>query len=62
MLVHGDNLIQKENHKEKYTDSESKRFLIEIRTEYQKWKDENEMLKGPFSELNDSDVNLIYKE
>lgn len=61
MLVHGDNLIQKENHKEKYTDSESKRFLIEIRTEYQKWKDENEMLKGPFSELNDSDVNLIYK-
>jgi len=37
MFVHGDNLKQKESHKEKYTDQEAKSFLVEIRTMYDKW-------------------------
>lgn len=49
MLVHGDNLTQKEGHTEKYTDKESKKFLTEIRAEYSKWRDGNEKLIGPLS-------------
>ncbi|MCC7439519.1 MAG: Bpu10I family restriction endonuclease [Armatimonadetes bacterium] len=58
MLVHGDNLTQKENHTEKYTDKEAKRFLKEIRVEYVKWSNANEKLKGPFAnqEKNDSEI------
>jgi hypothetical protein len=33
-LVHGSNLEQKENHRTKYRDVESKKYLSEIRTEY----------------------------
>ena len=35
-LVHGSNLEQKENHRTKYRDVESKKYLSEIRTEYDK--------------------------
>lgn len=61
MFVHGDNLTQKENHKEKYTDKESKQFLIEIRAEYEKWKKANEDLKGPFSSPDKKDKGIIQK-
>jgi hypothetical protein len=44
MFVHGDNLKQKESHKEKYTDQEAKQFLAEIRIEYDKWNKANEEL------------------
>jgi hypothetical protein len=59
MLVHGNNLTQKENLKEKYIDKESKKFLKEIRVEYEKWKSENERLKGPFIKLDKSDAKII---
>jgi hypothetical protein len=59
MLVHGDNLTQKENHNEKYTDKESKKFLTEIRAEYSKWKDGNEKLIGPFSKPSKKDNQII---
>jgi len=61
MFVHGDNLTQKENHKGKYTDKESKKFLLEIRVEYEKWKKANENLKGPFSIPNKKDKEIIQK-
>lgn len=61
MFVHGDNLTQKENHKEKYTDKESKQFLLEIRAEYEKWKKANEDLKGPFSIPDKKDKEIIQK-
>lgn len=61
MFVHGDNLTQKENHKEKYTDPESKKFLFEIRTEYDKWKKANEELRGPFSLQKENDKEIIQK-
>ncbi len=34
MFVHGNNLEQKENHKTKYRDAESRQYLLEIRLEY----------------------------
>ena len=45
MFVHGDNLKQKESHKEKYTDQEAKNYLAEIRIEYDKWNKANERNK-----------------
>jgi hypothetical protein len=59
MHVHGDNLIQKENHREKYTDEESKQYLSEIRAEYEGWKNANESLKGPFVISTEDDVEII---
>jgi len=59
MHVHGDNLIQKENHQEKYIDKESKQFLKEIRVEYTKWSKANDKLKGPFSEPTEKDIDII---
>lgn len=47
MYVHGDNLTQKEAHKTKYLDKESRSYLKEIRTKYNKWKKANESLIGP---------------
>lgn len=61
MFVHGDNLKQKESHKEKYTDQEAKQFLAEIRVEYDKWNVANEELKGPFSNILESDIAIINK-
>ncbi|MEH2284689.1 MAG: Bpu10I family restriction endonuclease [Nostoc sp.] len=48
-LVHGSNLEQKENHRTKYRDVDSKKYLTEIRTEYNKWRSANLELVGPTS-------------
>jgi hypothetical protein len=61
MFVHGDNLKQKESHKEKYTDQEAKNYLAEIRIEYDKWNKANEELKGPFSAIDEGDFEIINK-
>jgi hypothetical protein len=59
MFVHGNNLQQKEAHKTKYLDSDSRRYLIEIRVEYDKWRAANEVLKGPISEFSVNDSQII---
>jgi len=59
MYVHGDNLKQKEVHKTKYLDKMSRRYLIEIRKEYDKWKAANEKLKGPFVKPGKQDKKII---
>ena len=60
MFVHGDNLKQKESDNiKKYNDQKSKKFLAEIRKEYDKWKTANEKLKGPFSVVSKSDSEVI---
>ena len=59
MFVHGDNLKQKESHKEKYIDIDSKKYLAEIRKKYDKWNSENMALKGPFSVVSESDIEII---
>lgn len=59
MYVHGDNLIQKENHGTKYRDATSISYLKEIRTEYDKWCKANEALKGPHIEVKETDSEII---
>ena len=59
MLVHGNNLEQKENHQTKYKDAESHRYLAEIRIRYDKWKAANEGLRGPTAEVGNDDVKVI---
>ena len=61
MFVHGDNLKQKESHKEKYIDQEAKTYLAEIRIEYDKWNKANEELKGPFAVIDEGDFEIINK-
>ena len=47
MFVHGDNLSQKERHRTKYADTQSRQYLAEIRVAYDEWKRRNSALKGP---------------
>ena len=47
MHVHGDNLQQKETAEVKYADAEARRFLREIRQQYEVWRTANQELKGP---------------
>ena len=59
MHVHGDNLIQKETRDAKYADAESRRFLAEIRREYERWKQANQALLGPTKVLTPRDSEII---
>lgn len=59
MLVHGRNLEQKENHRTKYRDAISRRYLIEIRTRYDAWKEANETIIGPITEKTEEDSAII---
>lgn len=61
MLVHGNNLEQKESHPSKYRDSESVKFLKEVRLKYNEWKKANEDLKGPTKEEKEGDEKIIEK-
>jgi Bpu10I restriction endonuclease len=58
-LVHGSNLEQKENHGKKYRDGNSKKYLSEIRLEYDKWQSANLQLIGPTSTPTDEDNAII---
>ncbi|MEH2224945.1 Bpu10I family restriction endonuclease [Nostoc sp.] len=58
-LVHGSNLEQKENHRTKYRDADSKKYLGEIRTEYDKWCSANLELVGPTSTPTAEDDAII---
>jgi hypothetical protein len=59
MLIHGNNLEQKENHQTKYRDEESRRYLAEIRVRYNQWKSANESLVGPVAETAENDSEII---
>lgn len=61
MLVHGNNLEQKENHQTKYRDAESRRYLAEIRIRYDQWKAANEALVGPTADISKNDDKIIAK-
>ncbi|MBD2597336.1 Bpu10I family restriction endonuclease [Nostoc spongiaeforme FACHB-130] len=60
-LVHASNLEQKENHRTEYRDTDSRRYLSEIRTEYDKWHTANLELVGPTSEFTERDDEIIAK-
>lgn len=59
MFTHGNNLTQKETHGKKYLDEESRRFLAEIREQYEIWKQANADLHGPFGEKSNNDSEII---
>lgn len=61
MYIYGNNLTQKENHKTKYTDDLSKKYLAEIREKYDEWKKANEGLHGPCIEKTNNDFGTIEK-
>ncbi|MFY7997316.1 MAG: Bpu10I family restriction endonuclease [Candidatus Kapaibacteriota bacterium] len=61
MHVHGDNLQQKEQHTSKYLDAESKQYLSEIRHQYEIWRSQNEVLKGPSIEKSTIDAEILQK-
>ncbi|MGH2507038.1 MAG: Bpu10I family restriction endonuclease [Gammaproteobacteria bacterium] len=61
MFVHGDNLEQKEQHKTKYRDATSRKYLAEIRAKYDVWKKANETLKGPLDKAKKGDHALLRK-
>ena len=58
-LVHGSNLEQKEKHRTKYRDAESRKYLSEIRSEYDRWYSANLQLIGPTSKLTERDDEII---
>jgi Bpu10I restriction endonuclease len=60
-LVHGSNLEQKEKHRTKYRDADSRKYLNEIRSEYDKWHTANIELVGPRSEVTEQDDSIISK-
>ena len=59
MHVHGDNLRQKETSDAKYVDAESRRFLKEIRKEYDLWQKANDTLVGPTRLVSESDSGML---
>ena len=59
VYVHGDNLLQKENHMTKYLDEESKQYLREIREKYEPWKAANLSISGPKREIQENDEAII---
>ncbi|TVU52558.1 MAG: Bpu10I family restriction endonuclease [Arthrospira sp. PLM2.Bin9] len=59
MFVHGNNISQKENHKTKYRDDESRRYLAEIRLHYEQWKSANQSLIGPGSKAHPNDLVIM---
>lgn len=59
MFIHGQNITHKENHKTKYTDQISKKYLQEIRLKYDEWKKANENLIGPEKNRGDNDGEVI---
>lgn len=60
-FVHGSNLKQKEEHRTKYLDAQSRQYLAEIRPRYEDWKQRNLELKGP-SILSTADDKEIVVE
>ena len=48
VYVHGNNILQKLNHRRKYTGDSSVLYLKQISERYEIWKEKNLELKGPF--------------
>lgn len=59
MFVHGDNLTQKINAVRKYNDETANKYLAEIKIEYEKWKNANLDLKGPFADASERDKDIL---
>lgn len=58
-LIHGSNLSQKEAHRAKYQDGDSRRYLLEIRQKYNEWHDANMQLNGPSDHILEEDKGTV---
>lgn len=58
-LVHGANLVQKEAHRSKYRDEDSRRYLLEIRDKHNQWYQANLLLNGPNTQIQVNDKQII---
>ena len=61
MFVHGDNLRQKENSVNKYSDETAKKHLAEIRLKYDVWQKANAELIGPKKATAPNDNAVLTK-
>jgi hypothetical protein len=61
VLAHGANIKQKENHRTKYRDPASRRYIREIRAKYDEWHAANVALRGPFREPTPNDARTVAK-
>lgn len=59
MHVHENNLVQKETHRTKYRDEQSRLYLEEIRQRYDEWKAANLALKGPTKDKTYDDSRIL---
>jgi hypothetical protein len=59
MHVHGDNLHQKETTDAKYADAQSRKYLREIRKQYEVWQKANQELKGPTKTAIPQDSEIL---
>lgn len=61
VFVHGNNIQQKKNSKDKYRDETSINYLSEIEGKYIEWKEKNINLKGPYcnDENQGEDLRII---
>lgn len=57
--IHDEILRKKEAAETKYTDAESRKFLREIRKQYDVWKTANAVLKGPRKTATPKDAEII---
>ena len=58
-FVHGDNISQKETHRTKYRDKQSRKYLAEIRAKYEEWEAANLALIGPLKTPSEEDASII---
>jgi Bpu10I restriction endonuclease len=59
MHVHGDNLQQKETTEIKYADVKARKYLREIRKQYDVWRKANQDLKGPAKTAAPQDAEIL---
>jgi len=59
LFIHGNNLAQKENHKDLYKDALSQQYLGEIRGKYDQWKKDNLELSGPYKNPTKTDSEIL---
>lgn len=59
MFVHGDNIAQKIRDTRKYNDKMANAYLQEIHQKYERWKEGNLALRGPYATPTKNDLRIL---
>jgi hypothetical protein len=59
MFVHGDNIAQKIRDTRKYNDKTANTYLQEIHQTYERWKEDNLTLRGPYAVPTKNDIKVL---